>query len=540
MSKLTTPPGISLCVTLLVLTAVAVKAETPLAVLAHQRQLFLDGFVVAEMHGLSRVMHQPEKRGAVLKPEGALDGEFIQSRSAPMWDPDRQQWVLVYIACTVDRPQWIGPALALSEDGIHWNRPVLGAVEIAGTTNNNRFQPGTDATWPHNALDGVILDQRDPDPGRLYKGLVGAEWREPVVSGDCVHWRKLSDTRLTSGDESQLIYDTLGGRFMATVKTFNKYGRAFSITFSNDFEHWTPNRPLFSVDDQDQEHALEVIQARLDTPGLEKPVFVDPAPPPDAPRPYRPGGQATWQAECYNIAVFPYEGLYIGLPMIYYPTGTSLPAANNTDGFHHIQLAVTRDLVSWQRLGNRQAFIGPSSIDNGRAGVFDRMQLVPTNQPVLRDDELWFYYTGFKWRDSPYKVMQDGSATDAATLTEAQRADRDEGWAAVCLAVLRRDGFVSLDATEEGSVLTRPLLLDGTGLFLNVNASRGRARAEILNDVGVPFPGFGLSDAVPITNDDPRARVHWRSGRDVADLPEVPVHLRIHLEEASLYAFWTE
>ncbi len=157
MSKLRTPPTIPLCVTLLLLTAVAVKAETPLAVLAHQRQLFLDDFVVAEMHGLSRVMHQPEKRGAVLKPEGALDGEFIQSRSAPMWDPDRQQWVLVYIACTVDRPQWIGPALALSEDGIHWNRPVLDAVEIAGTTNNNRFQPGTDATWPHNALDGVIV-----------------------------------------------------------------------------------------------------------------------------------------------------------------------------------------------------------------------------------------------------------------------------------------------------------------------------------------------------------------------------------------------
>ena len=526
--------------TLLVTVAAITCAETPLRLPLQQRQLFLDDFIVAEMNGLTRVMHSPEKRGAVLKPQGPLDGEFIQSRSAPMWDPARQRWVMVYIACPLDHPEWIGPCLAFSEDGLHWTRPDLGMVDIGGSANNNRIQPGTDATWQHNALDGVIFDERDPDPAHRYKGLLGAEWREPIVSADCVNWRRLGDTRITSGDESEFVFDTIGNRFLAAVKTYSRYGRTFSITFSSDFEHWEPNRPLFSVDDEDQERALQVIEARLDAPGLEKPVFVDPAPPPEASRPYQPGGQPTWRAECYNIAVFPYEGLYIGLPMIYYPTGTSLPAANNTDGFDHIQLAVTRDLESWQRLGDRKPFIGPSAIDNGRAGVYDRMQLVPTNQPVLRNDELWFYYTGFKWRDSPYKVNHDGSPTDPATLTEAQRADRDEGWAAICLAVLRRDGFISLDAAEKGYVLTRPVLLDGTGLFLNVDASRGSVLVEVVDETGVALPGYALADCTAIHENALKTRTRWNSGKDLGDLPAGPVRLKFHIENASLYAFWTE
>jgi hypothetical protein len=45
------------------------------------------------------------------------------------------------------------------------------------------------------------------------------------------------------------------------------------------------------------------------------------------------------EEQVYKLAVFPYEGVYIGMPQIYYPTGPALPKRNNTVGFHEIQNA---------------------------------------------------------------------------------------------------------------------------------------------------------------------------------------------------------
>jgi hypothetical protein len=52
------------------------------------KQLFLDDQAVEEMKGLRRRMHQPEKKGPVLKADVPSDGEWVQTVSAPMWIPD--------------------------------------------------------------------------------------------------------------------------------------------------------------------------------------------------------------------------------------------------------------------------------------------------------------------------------------------------------------------------------------------------------------------------------------------------------------------
>jgi len=57
-----------------------------------QRQLFLDDFGIARMENLERKMHQPAKKGAVIRPssyEAAL-----QTRSAPAWDPEAKVFKL--------------------------------------------------------------------------------------------------------------------------------------------------------------------------------------------------------------------------------------------------------------------------------------------------------------------------------------------------------------------------------------------------------------------------------------------------------------
>ncbi len=513
----------------------------PIEMRPGRKQLFLDDFVVQQISGLRRTMHRPTKRGAVLRPDIPSDGSLVQIRSAPMWVPDEQVYKLIYIAYTMDDHSTIGPALALSKDGVRWDKPQLGQMAVRGSTKNNRIVIDPKLRWPSNAFENVIYDPDDPDPSRRYKGLLGAQGRVPVVSPDGVHWKKLDVPTIPSSDESQLVHDREHGRFLAMLKTSNEYGRAFSISISKDFVNWTKNRFLFGADAEDQPLALAFIRNRLVDPGLARPVFVDPDPAVGWTPPAGKTAHPAWRAECYNIAVFPYEGIYIGLLMMYYPTGTCLPDRRNTDGFDLIQLAMTRDLVHWRRLGGRQPFIGPSRVDGGLVGVYDRGQLCVTNQPVERGDELWFYYTGLKWRSNPYKLNTDGSPRDPKTLSPRERADRRDGWGAACLAVLRRDGFISLDAGRKpGYVLTRPLKLAGHRLFVNLDAPDGEALVEILDAQGQPIRDFARTQAVAVRGDAVRLPVQWKSNSDLVPLAGKTVQMKIHLARARLYAFWTE
>lgn len=505
-----------------------------------QRQLFLDDLVVQEITGLTRTMHKPEKRGAVLKPDIPSDGVLIQIRSAPMWVPEEGRYKILYDAYGRDPKNSVGMALATSKDGVHWEKPILGETEVNGNKNNNWIAIAPGLAWPDTASEGVICDPKDPDPNRRFKALQGAINRRPIISPDCIHWTRLGTVEIPSSDESQLVQDEIGGRFLAMVKTGNEYGRAFSISMSSDFEHWMPNRFLFGADAEDQKMAPDVIRRHIKNPNMLGPLFVDPDPATGWKPPAGEVHQPTWRAEVYNIAVFPYEGVYVGLPSMYYPTGTCLPERNNTDGFHEIQLVMSRDLESWKRLGDRQAFIEPSGVEKGRVGVYDRTQLLAANRPVVQEKELWFYYSGLKWRDAIYDLNPDGSPRDPKTLTDEDRADIADGWGAMCLTVLRRDGFVSLDAAGEGCITTKPLKFVGKSLFLNISAPKGQATVEILGADGKPVPGFAQQDAVPVVGDDVRIPVSWKGGTDVGSLAGKTVALRIYLKAASLYAFWVE
>ena len=109
--------------------------------------------------------------------------------------------------------------------------------------------------------------------------------------------------------------------------------------------------------------------------------------------------------------------------------------------------------------------------------------------------------------------------------------DRDGG--AICLAVLRRDGFISLDAGEASGVLeTEPFILPGKQLYLNADAHDGEVQATLLDT-----SGRSLATSEPITGDQPRARVVWKIG-SVAEYLGDPVVLRLKLRNASVYSYW--
>ena len=87
------------------------------------------------------------------------------------------------------------------------------------------------------------------------------------------------------------------------------------------------------------------------------------------------------------------------------------------------------------------------------------------SSPLERGNELWFYYTGVR----QYAFITSGEDPGYEDYTP------DAG--AVCLAMLRRDGFISLDAAEkEGTLLTKSFKVNGKELFLNLNAEVRRVK----------------------------------------------------------------
>ncbi|HIB90002.1 TPA: hypothetical protein EYO57_22930 [Candidatus Poribacteria bacterium] len=96
------------------------------------------------------------------------------------------------------------------------------------------------------------------------------------------------------------------------------------------------------------------------------------------------------------MGVFRYQGYYLGTPAMYHAT-SGVKNYPNTDGYHLVQLACSRDLKTWHRLGNRSPFIGPSPLSSG---AYDLAQIIGSSNVILRDDELWFYYTGLKYRNT--------------------------------------------------------------------------------------------------------------------------------------------
>ena len=124
-----------------------------------------------------------------------------------------------------------------------------------------------------------------------------------------------------------------------------------------------------------------------------------------------------------------------------------------------------------------------------------------------------------------------------ATVGEAVGVMLDRDIGAVCLAVLRRDGFISLDAGTEPGTLTTPrcTLPAGAGrLFVNVDARGGEFRAEIENDKGQV-----VAQSAIVRADAPRQAITWEQG-DLAGLAGQRVALRFRLRNARFYSYWFE
>ena len=330
-------------VSILSLRNVGFAAEDAVNIPVGQRQLFLDDHVISKTDNLKRTLHQPQKRGAVIR--AVNPSQTIQARTTPVWDADAKQfkfWVM-----STDQ------SLRVSTDGLHW----------------------TVAPNPNLRIEHVVYDPVDPDPQRRFKAALLNEGF--AVSADGINWMKLDVPKVTSSDEGNFSYDPKQGLFIHSVKRSGPFGRSVAIATSRDFKNWHDYGIVFQTDDRDQEIGRKRIAERLANPSLKQTEYNMPE---------------HYSVQIYNMGVFYYEGLYIGLPSVYHHTGKVPPGWRGFErlklspamsdavskygdytGFYNIQVATSRDLVHWSRVAERQPFMEASPLG---AGAYDTQTII--------------------------------------------------------------------------------------------------------------------------------------------------------------------
>jgi hypothetical protein len=182
-----------------------------------------------------------------------------------------------------------------------------------------------------------------------------------------------------------------------------------------------------------------------------------------------------------------------------------------------LQFAYSRDGFHWHR-PDRSIHI-PAE----RSEVWDRGYIQSVGGiTTIVGDWLYIYYIGFQ-----------GNTSKAGTSNGIY--DRS----ATGVAMLRRDGFVSMDAEGETGMLTsRPLVFSGRQLFVNVDAPDGILRAEVRDLYGKLIKPFTLANSVPFTGNSTIVQLGWNGVEDLSSIAGKPVRLHFELTRGSLYSFW--
>ena len=470
----------------------------------------MDDFLI-EYTTLKRRFHKPAKfkENPVLRPETKIEmNEGYCPMAAPFsdgvfYDSKDNLFKMWYMAGWFD-----GTGLATSTDGIHWERPKFDVV------------PGTNlviAPREDFRRDGVSvwIDHDTQDPAERYKmyyyareGKIGAKLN-PVggfllKSPDGIHWKwggKISG----ASDNNTFFYNPFRKKWVFTIRretrptppwsNFGKRGggRARSYWESTDFEaalnQWDGAAFWLGADKSDKK---------------------------------RPGYHVGEDPQIYKLDAVGYESLLIGLIQPHYGPSNEVCAKGGYPKLTELQVAFSRDGFHWDRT-NRETFIGgyPDKKDSWERAYIHSVGGVCN----VVGDKLHFYYTAFKGNESNRNPIShwNGMYADASTG----------------LAVLRRDGFASMEADKEQAfLLTRKLKFSGNYLFVNVDGAHGKLYVEICNEDGQPLPGFTKDDCSPISTNSTKQMVAWKNGDSFQTLTDKPIRLKFYLTSSKLFAFW--
>ncbi len=485
--------------------------------LGKRRELFVDDTLIESIAGDARLqLHQPRPKEIAIIHDEPWEGTASGYHSI-FKDGDRYR--MYYKSMHIDfpngelrtdsHPRFCG--YAESSDGIVWTKPDLGLHEFAGSKANNIVL--TSETMNGLTIDAghpAVFRDRNPDSpaSARYKAIIRSSEKNGLIvlaSTDGIHWSPHFDyliLRLKGAFDSQNL-----AFWDPTINRYRAYWRTSPEGIINDTE-WKPKGPR---------SIRTGISSDLDEwESIEDLSFDDPIP-----------------QEMYTNGVFPYHRaphILLGFPMRYIerengPAMEALPDSENRSiraaAHPRYGYALSEGLLMASRDGSHfkrwnEAFLRPGP---ERPGT-------------------WHYGApSIAWGLIETDAMLPGAGKELS-LYALEDYWHGKG-SALRRYTLRLDGFVSVSAGwNGGTLLTKPLVFDGSQLDLNFSTSAaGGLRVELQDENGAPIPGFSLADCPTYFGDSTARKVQWTSDTKLSSLAGRPVRLLFELKDAELYAF---
>lgn len=421
--------------------------------------------------------------GPVIRPDKPADGVTMGGYCTLMKDGGKYRlWYESYLPLQ-GKDEEVKICYAESDNGLDWIKPNLGIFEYQGSKNNNLiYSRGHGASIfidpTANAAERYKMIHLDKVPLQDHNGKQLEAFLFGAVSPDGIHWTRLPEPVIkhTSDTQSVAEYDPLKRKYVAYLRG------------------WEPQSSAG--------YGGRRIVVRTESAEFGK--FPDPVPV------LALGPQDPPDADIYTNAYQRWPGAdraYLMTPAIYHR------ATDKVD----LQLAVSHDGMRWH-FPQREPFLANGEAGSGCEGaIYAGRGTVPLGKGTwafplacyARTHNMYFHAT-------PEQPNQGG----------------------VCLATLREDGYVALEAESQGEFWTQPASFTGTRLLLNCWGLKGaRVTVEFSDTYGKPLPGFALADCDGLSGDHLWSPVTWRGAGDLSSLRGQLLRVRFQLHRMRLHGF---
>ncbi len=464
------------------------------------RQLFVDDFLI-EHTMLYRSFHTPYlyEHNPILKPETSLEmNNGICPVACPFndgvfYDPKDQLFKMWYHAGWFD-----GIGYAISKDGLQWERPTLdvepGTNKVLPAREGHK-RDGVGVWLDHDAMDPkqrckMFAYFRTPnwEGGEVYTSPDGIHWGEPTRTGPC-------------GDNTTFFYNPFRKMWVYSIR-----GQDARVSYDRRYiGQQDPQTYRFRCY---REHCDFIEGARW---GEKDVVFWIGADELDLPHP-----RLGYQTQLYNVDAVAYESLMLGLFQIHQGPPNPVCEEGGFPKITELMIGFSRDGFHWDR-PNRHPFIASSQ----KEGTWNRAYLHSAGGSCLIIGDVIYFYFG-AWSGLSPKLgghMYAGGSTG--------------------IAMIRRDGFVSMDAnTSRGSLTTRLVTFKGKFLFVNTNTKDGELRVEVLDHNDQVIVPFSSNNCNPICTNKTMQMITWQDVKNLSHLIDKPVKFKFNLTNGQLYSFW--
>lgn len=455
------------------------------------RQLFVDDFLI-EQTDLKRTFHAAEKftGNPVLKAstkeelkvhedsssKNVSGGTVALLHGGAFYDP-ADQFMKLWFSGGMS----LSFEMARSRDGIHWERgPDKIAKPPTVAPVNDCFWLDLEARDPAQRLKLQAIARAKPSEKPLHNVELSPLFHAFYTSANGAMWSDAVPAG-NSSDYSSFFYNPFRQRWVYSIKQSLPFPRGRLRRYAESAEFGVPN--IFDTS------VFWVSADKLDKPDPKVG---------DVP-------------QLYSLGAVGYESLMLG--MFYIHVGPHNTVCQKLKSPKHIDLKAgfSRDGFHWDR-PFREPFIASTRTE----GAWDKGYVhSPAGILFVMGDKLIFPYSGCS-----------GTAPDGRRGMYAGQS--------IGLAMLRRDGFASMDASASPGVLTtRPVTFKGEHLFVNINARKGELRVEVLDETGRVS---AISE--PVSGDSTKQLIQWKSTSSLSKLSGKPARFRFHLTNGQLYSFW--